>query len=270
MHRCGATVDESARPMTSSCPPPGAVRPGGDRTVAVGIDGSAASIAALRWAVTEAVGLTARLRLISVVNADESSVGPGIHKARSALRRAVRTVHASASCQVQTGVRFGDPAEKLLEESLDVTMLCIGAKARAAGTPLSPLAVHLATHAHCPIAVIQEDSRDDGVVAVAVNDDDDNNTVVRRAMWEGRIRHATVRQVDMRRDSWVRRFPDVHVETVGPGGVLHGQCGHLDEPITPQLAVVGLAECAGIAGLVTPNCQPIAGYPDCSVLFVRS
>lgn len=256
--------------MTSSRPLPDAVPPGGDGTIAVGIDGSAASIAALRWAATEAVALPARLRLISVVNADDSRVGPGIHHARSALRRAVRTVYAAASCPVQTGVRFGDPAQKLVEESLDVTMLCIGAKPRAAGTPLSPLAVHLATHARCPIAVIQEEMRDDGVVAVTVNDDVDNDAVVRRAMWEGRIRHATVRQVDMRRDSWVRHFPDVHVETVGPGGALHGQCGHLDEPITPQLAVVGLAECAGVAGLVTPNCQPITGFPDCSVLFVRS
>ena len=25
----------------------------------------------------------------------------------------------------------------------------------------------------------------------------------------------------------------------------------------------------GIADLVTPNCHPILGYPDCSVLLVR-
>jgi hypothetical protein len=36
-----------------------------------------------------------------------------------------------------------------------------------------------------------------------------------------------------------------------------------------DLAVVGSADAAEIAGLATPNCHPIVGYPDCSVLVVR-
>lgn len=248
---------------------PHVVRQSAFDTITVGIDDSPASIAALRWAVVEAMAVPTGLRLISVVSADDPTVGTHIHEARSALRRAVRVVHAASSCPVKTGVRFGNPAQRLVDESRESAMLCIGARSRTAGTPMSPLAVDLAARAHCPVAVIQETFCDEGVVAVTLNDDDDNDTVVRHAMWEGRIRHATVRQIDMRRDSWVRRFPDVHVETVGPGSALHRECAHV-ESVTPQLAVVGLTDCAGVSGLVTPSCHPIAGYPDCSVLFVRS
>jgi hypothetical protein len=36
-----------------------------------------------------------------------------------------------------------------------------------------------------------------------------------------------------------------------------------------ELAVVGSADAVELAGLTTPNCHPIVGYPDCSVLVVR-
>jgi hypothetical protein len=36
-----------------------------------------------------------------------------------------------------------------------------------------------------------------------------------------------------------------------------------------ELAVVGSADADEIAGLATPNCHPIVGFPDCSILVVR-
>jgi hypothetical protein len=98
-----------------------------------------------------------------------------------------------------------------------------------------------------------------------VDDALDNDAVVRQAMLEGRLRNATVRQIDRRVNSWVRRFPDVRVETVAAG---RGRSGGLSSS-SVQLAVVGHADAESIGQLVTPNCHPIVGYPDCSVLVAR-
>jgi hypothetical protein len=32
---------------------------------------------------------------------------------------------------------------------------------------------------------------------------------------------------------------------------------------------VGRMDAAHLGGLVTPNCHPIVGFPDCSILVVR-
>jgi hypothetical protein len=59
---------------------------------------------------------------------------------------------------------------------------------------------------------------------------------------------------------------DVRVQTVAAGtGVQPG--GRQGSAI--GLAVVGSADALEIAGLGTPNCHPIGGHPDCSVLVVR-
>lgn len=48
--------------------------------------------------------------------------------------------------------------------------------------------------------------------------------------------------------------------------------GHHDEdPHERQvgLAVVGTSDAGTLTSLAVPNCHPILGYPDCSVLLVR-
>jgi hypothetical protein len=79
-------------------------------------------------------------------------------------------------------------------------------------------------------------------------------------------RHASVRQIDRRLNSWIRRYPDVHVQTVAAGT---GMKPSEKQSSAIDLAVVGSADAEEIAGLATPNCHPIVGYPDCSVLVVR-
>ena len=75
-----------------------------------------------------------------------------------------------------------------------------------------------------------------------------------------------MRQIDRRPNSWVRRYPDVRVQTVAAGtGVQPG--GRQGSAI--GLAVVGSADALEIAGPAISNCHPIAGHPDCSVLVVR-
>jgi hypothetical protein len=104
------------------------------------------------------------------------------------------------------------------------------------------------------------------LIVVGLDDEPDNEAVVHVAMQEGRLRGATVRQIDGRADSWVRRYPDVHVEMVTPGIGPSYQENH-DSAI--QLAVVGRADAEEITRLVVPNVHPILGYPDWSMLVVR-
>jgi hypothetical protein len=118
------------------------------------------------------------------------------------------------------------------------------------------------------VAIIRERGDDlTGVIAVVLDDAPDNDEVVHQAMREGRLRNATVRQIDRRANSWVRRFPDVRVQTVAAGCTPAGS--DASDSALAQLAVVGRADAERIGELVSPNCHPIVGYPDCSVLLVR-
>ena len=141
-----------------------------------------------------------------------------------------------------------------------------------AGRLIGATATALAEHAHCPVAIIRSrqdgSARTEGVVSVVLSDEPDNDDVVHFAMHEGRLRKATVRQIDRRLDSWIRRYPDVHVESVAAGtGRPYGDGERRDAEVA--LAVVGNLDASDIASLSVPNCHPILGYPDCSLLLVR-
>jgi hypothetical protein len=160
----------------------------------------------------------------------------------------------------------------LVDASQDAALICVGAatRRRASDGLVGPTAAALVAEAHCPVAIIRSgrggSRTGSGVVAVVLDDHPDNNEVVHQAMEEGRRRHVGVLQIDRRLNSWVRRYPDVHVQTVAAGtGVRTGE----RRGNAIELAVVGSADAAEIAGLATPNCHPIVGYPDCSVLVVR-
>jgi hypothetical protein len=68
-------------------------------------------------------------------------------------------------------------------------------------------------------------------------------------------------------DSWVRRYPDVHVQTVAArqGGTRPIE-NHSD---SIQLAVVGSADAEQVARLVWPEYHPVLGDSNRSVLLIR-
>ena len=60
------------------------------------------------------------------------------------------------------------------------------------------------------------------MIAVVLNDEPDDDEVVYLAMEEARRRRATVRQIDRRLDSSVRRYPDVPVQMIAAGSGVEG------------------------------------------------
>ena len=249
--------------------------------VVVGVDGSQAALNAVRWAVAEAANRGVALRLVHASPRATRRRGPikidrddeGID---SPLREAEDLIEVGrARVAVESAVVCGDPESALVIESRNAALVCIGSLAseRPGHSSLGSTGAALAVHAHCPVAVVRT-NRDGswaktGVISVVLNDDDDNDEVVHAAMQQGRLRRATVRQVDRRRNSWVRKYPDVRVETVACGTGRHYADRRRDDDGL-QLAVVGRSDANTIAGLATPNCHPIMGYPDCSVLIVRN
>lgn len=241
------------------------------KAIVVGVDGSRTALNAARWAAAEAVNLDVPLRIVYAVPSGNqvSCADTVLLEAEAAATEAlesVRPVLAKAP---------GEPGDVLVGESDEATMVCIGSRPRqcSAGPLFGPTASALAERARCPVAIIRSrgdgTSDTDGVVSVVLSDEADNDEVVHLAMHEGRLRGATVRQIDQRTDSWIRRYPDVHVETVAAGtGHQYRDYGRPDA--ATGLAVVGRSDADKITSLRVPNCHPILGYPDCSVLLVRS
>ncbi len=249
------------------------------KSVVVGINGSPAAVNAAKWTVEEALSRQLPLRLVYVVPRRGAETGSApiseweLERAETALAQAECAVlRAKRPVEIETAILSGDPGQVLIDESQQAALICVGTSRRgwASDGLLGPTAAALVADAQCPVAIIRTNPdgtpTELGVIAVVLNDEPDNDEVVHEAMEQGRRRHATVRQIDRRLNSWVRRYPDVHVQTVAAGAGVHtgekpgGAIG---------LAVVGSADAAEIAGLATPNCHPIVGYPDCSVLVVR-
>ncbi|OBA60558.1 universal stress protein [Mycobacterium sp. 1100029.7] len=243
----------------------------------VGVDGSQAAIGAVKWAIDEAISRDLPLRLVHVIPRPQGHGGQpsdgALDSGERALGQADSAVRGvSTHVEVETALLAGDPEEVLIDESRDAALVCVGAGKREQGSDevLGRTAAALAARAHCPVAVIRSDPdkspASGGVIAVVLDDEPDNDELVHRAMEEGRLRRATVRQIDRRLDSWVRRYPDVRVEVVAAGTVTKS----LEIPSnTIDLAVVGQADAQHITELGELNCHPISGYPDCSVLLVR-
>jgi len=251
------------------------------KCVVVGVNGSRAAVNGAKWAIDEAMTRQLPLRLVYVIGEREVPNGAAsdweLGRAELALRQAESAVLSAAhdegkSVEVETAVLAGDPAQALINQSLEAALVCVGTARRgwASDGLLGPTAAGLVARAHCPVAIIRTNSDGSptklGVVAVVLNDEPDNDEVVHQAMEEGRRRHATVRQIDRRLDSWIRRYPDVPVQTVAAGT---GMSSAEKPGGAIELAVVGSADADKLAGLAVPNCHPIVGYPDCSVLVVR-
>ena len=137
--------------------------------IVVGVDGSDASIKALRWAVRQAE-LTGDT--VEAVNSWEypatgwASMMPGMPEdfdpqavATVALNEALEeALGAEGAAAVEKTVVIGNPAQTLLERSRGANLLVVGARGYSGfrATLLGSVSLHVAQHATCPVTVVRD------------------------------------------------------------------------------------------------------------------
>jgi nucleotide-binding universal stress UspA family protein len=137
--------------------------------VVVGVDGSAASLAAVQWAARTAAGHGDPLNLVYAVGAP-LDFGPGLGVVafdNQALRADGEAVCASAAkiareiageLEITTIVVDPNPAPTLIERSRAARLVVVGTYGRSAigRGLLGSVSTSLARHAHCPVAVVPQ------------------------------------------------------------------------------------------------------------------
>jgi nucleotide-binding universal stress UspA family protein len=175
------------------------------RDIVVGVDGSAESDAALRWAALEAQRHGAKL---IVLHAYE----PGQHGIRTPLedthhrdlQRIVAAIVDSAVTEVRSlapTVRVwgettsGGAAAGLIRATKAGAMVVVGSRGRGgfAGLLLGSVSQHVATHAAGSVVVVRDGAdRADGPVVVGVDEGDESDLALGAAFEEAALRAARI------------------------------------------------------------------------------
>jgi len=141
------------------------------KPIVVGVDGSPASRAALRWAVSMAVTLGCPVRAVSVVSSTNWLVAPDATgwlpsdpaalevDGRLLLERTVRNaLPTDERWRVERRVVVGSASWHLTEESYGAAMLVVGAARRSSLARLvdGSIAPALMRNAKCPVVTVPE------------------------------------------------------------------------------------------------------------------
>jgi nucleotide-binding universal stress UspA family protein len=135
--------------------------------VTVGVDGSAESVRALRWAADYARATGGRIRAVlawhypAPIGPAPAGVAAGqvtdevSQQLSEFLSRTVAT--NAAGVAAEEIVCAGHPAQILLDQAKGADLLVVGARGHAAvtGMYLGSVSVHCVTHATCPVVVVR-------------------------------------------------------------------------------------------------------------------
>jgi nucleotide-binding universal stress UspA family protein len=155
----------------------------------VGVDGSAASDGAVRWAVREATlrGLAIRLitvvapTLTSSVMAPDDTIAQGqLDRAREVLgqaRRLIDDLSGENALNVHTKMQYDRVVPSLVDASTDSAMIVVGSRGfdGYGRHMLGSVSSGLLHHAHCPVAVVhdsgpvQHETRDDAPILLGID-----------------------------------------------------------------------------------------------------
>ena len=141
---------------------------GGQELVVVGVDGSAESVAALRWAARYAAASGARVQALLAWHYPGAVGGPPMEKAPEAIHEQTdaqmhETLDAAIAkagqeaAGVEITTAYGHPAQALIEASSEADLLVVGRHGHGAfrGMLLGSVSIHCVTGAHCPVVVIR-------------------------------------------------------------------------------------------------------------------
>lgn len=146
------------------------------RLVVVGVDGSAQSVAALRWAARYAAATGAVMRAVLAWHfpsaAAQPPVGlapPGVRaEAGESMRRvlddAVAQAFGGEPAGVETRLEYGHPAQVLIDASKEADLLVVGSSGHGAftGMLVGSVSIHCVTSAFCPVTVVRGAEADAG------------------------------------------------------------------------------------------------------------
>jgi nucleotide-binding universal stress UspA family protein len=144
----------------------------GQELVVVGVDGSAESVAALRWAARYATATGARVRALlawhypGAVGGPPTVIAPeAVHEQTEAqmhetLDAAIaKAYQGQEAAAVEKSTTYGHPAQALIEASREADLLVVGHHGHGAftGMLVGSVSIHCVTGAFCPVAVVRAD-----------------------------------------------------------------------------------------------------------------
>lgn len=138
------------------------------KTIVVGVDGSAGSIAALRFAIDEARARGAEIKAVNAWHVPVTAYGSGFAPApvsitdyeelgRTALDSALEQVAASANgVKITPVIHEGQATEVLVAEAKDADLLVVGSRGLGGfrGLLLGSVSQQCTHYAPCPLVVI--------------------------------------------------------------------------------------------------------------------
>ncbi|MDO4910907.1 MAG: universal stress protein [Corynebacterium sp.] len=169
--------------------------------VVVAVDGSAASLAAVKWGAVEASKRGATLRVASSYEPPRylyagSLVPPenffeDLHdEAEKIAAEAAESVKDIVAAEVT--VVESNPVDMLLEMSKEATMIVMGTRGRGEfkGAMLGSVSAAVVSHADCPVVVIRDDASfvPDGPIVVGVDGSEVSDRAVEHAFEEAKER----------------------------------------------------------------------------------
>jgi len=144
---------------------------GGQELVVVGVDGSAESVAALKWAARYASATGARVQALLAWHYPGVIGGPaegGVPEAirgqtdqqmHDALDDAIGKAYegGDAGGGVEKLLAYGHPAQALIEASKEADLLVVGSHGHGSftGMLVGSVSIHCVTAAHCPVVVVR-------------------------------------------------------------------------------------------------------------------
>jgi nucleotide-binding universal stress UspA family protein len=143
-------------------------RSNGRPTVVVGVDGSAGSLEALRWALEEARLRTVRLRaihswiylnaLVPALAADATTTAQ--QAAETVLDHAFAALGDTDDVEVERAIVQGPAAQVLIDAVSEHDLLVVGSRGHSgfAGLLLGSVSHQCAQHAPCPVVIVRNTS----------------------------------------------------------------------------------------------------------------
>ncbi|MGW4057010.1 universal stress protein [Amycolatopsis sp. NPDC004747] len=288
-----------------------------DPRITVGVDGSAGSTAAVAWAAKLASRRHLQLKIVHGLQIAGLYYGGGMTGIGAAtLFEAVRTDGERAIAEaralaesidqdlaITTELPNDPPVPMLIEESRHARMLVVGRTGTGgfAGMLIGGTAAAVASHAHCPVAVVRghQDSTA-GPVVVGVDGSPNSEQAVAVAFEEASLRGVPLvavhawndivyedtrgtariltqpesleegeeRLLGQRLAGWPEKYPDVEIRRV----LVRDRPRHalLKAGEEAQLVVVGSRGRGGFTGmLLGSTSQALVQHADCPVLVVR-